>query len=202
MITINEFLTFYFKFADKNLNHLNIHSENTAIISLSLAQQLNYKSAEIELLKYGSLFHDIGKLFLPAQILNASRKLTVHEFELIKQHTVLGYEILSYFNYFSDIKYFCLLHHFRDGNGYPLELKTDISIDTNIDNKLIDILTIADSFTAIVEPRIYKYHNSLLDSFKIINNRNDIKNAGINFEILDILKYLIDNNKIVLNNYF
>jgi putative nucleotidyltransferase with HDIG domain len=202
MITINEFLTFYFKLAEKNLNHLNTHSENTTVVSLALGAELNYKSAELKLLKYGALFHDIGKLFVPAQILNASRKLTVPEFELIKQHTVLGYEILFYFNYFTDIKYFCLLHHFRDGNGYPSELKTDINLDINIDNKLIDILTIADSFTAICEPRIYKYHNSLLDSFSIINNKNDKKNAGINFEILDILKYLIDNNKIILNSYF
>jgi HD-GYP domain-containing protein (c-di-GMP phosphodiesterase class II) len=67
-IDIDEFVNFYLKTVNRNLNFLGTHSENTAIVSVSLAKQMGFKCPDIKLLKYGSLLHDIGKLFLPADV--------------------------------------------------------------------------------------------------------------------------------------
>jgi energy-coupling factor transport system substrate-specific component len=197
MITIDDFIRFYFRLANKNLNFLGTHSENTTIISCDVAAQMDFKGQELELLRTGSLLHDIGKLFVPAEILNASRKLTDSEFELIKTHTVAGFNCFD-FKVMPEIKTFCLLHHYRDGHGYP-----DFNLQKiNIDKILIDILTIADSFSALVEPRIYKKSTSFLNALEILDNKDCKKNKGINLEILDVLKYLINSEKITLKDYF
>ncbi|MHB8292112.1 MAG: HD-GYP domain-containing protein [bacterium] len=198
-IKIDEFVNFYLKIVNRNLNNLGKHSENTAIVCNLLAEQLNYKQAEIKLLKYGSLLHDIGKLFVPAELLNSSRPLSNVEFDIIKTHTSFGYEALDNFVSFpKDIKYFAIKHHYRNGFGYPKNLLHN----NGIDPLLVDILTVADSFSAIMEPRTYKNSVDTLKSYEIMSDETNEKNKGLNKEVMDSLKYLIDNKKISLNSFF
>jgi putative nucleotidyltransferase with HDIG domain len=198
-IKADEFVKFYLKLVNRNLNHLGTHSENTASVSLSLAKSMGYKGDDIKLLKYGSLLHDIGKLFTPAEILNSSRALTSIEFEIIKTHTIYGYEVLEGFKSFpSDLKYFAVKHHYRQGFGYPKHLM----YDNGVDQTLIDILTVADSFSAIMEPRVYKNNVSAKNTFEIMSDETNDKNKGLNKDVLEHLKYLIDNEKIDLKGFF
>jgi HD-GYP domain-containing protein (c-di-GMP phosphodiesterase class II) len=198
-INLGEFVQFYLKVVNRNLNHLGIHSENAAIVSVALAKQMNFKCPEVKLLKYGSLLHDIGKLFVPAEILNSSRPLTYTEFEIIKTHTVAGYEALDNFKTIpKEIKLLAMKHHYRYGFGYPKHL----IYDNGIDQTLIDILTIADSFSAIMEPRIYKKGVTELEAYEIMTDETNEKNKGLNQEVMDNLKYLVDKQKITLKEFF
>ena len=198
-IKADEFVKFYLKLVNRNLNHLGTHSENTASVSLSLAKSMGYKAADIKLLKYGALLHDIGKLFTPAEILNSSRALTGIEFEIIKTHTFFGYEVLDNFSSFpKEIKYFAVKHHYRQGFGYPKTLVHD----NGVDQTLIDILTVADSFSAIMEPRVYKNNVSAENTFEIMSDETNEKNKGLNKDVMGHLKYLIDDNKINLKDFF
>ncbi len=198
-IKADEFVKFYLKLVNRNLNHLGTHSENTAAVSLSLAKSMGYKAEGIKLLKYGALLHDIGKLFTPAEILNSSRALTSVEFEIIKTHTIFGYEVLENFKSFpEEIKYFAVKHHYRRGFGYP----NPLIYDNGVDQTLIDILTVADSFSAIMEPRVYKNNVSAGNTFEIMSDETNDKNKGLNKEVLEHLKYLINNGKINLKDFF
>ncbi|MHB1681020.1 MAG: HD-GYP domain-containing protein [bacterium] len=198
-IKIEEFVKFYFKIVNRTLNHLGKHSENTQIVSTALAETLRIKSSDKKLLKYGALLHDIGKLFVPAEILNSSSTLNKIEFEIIKTHTVSGWDALDNFTTLpNEIKIFALKHHYRNGFGYPKQ----IMYKNDIDPLLVDILTIADSFSAIMEPRVYKKPVLESEAFLIISDSENEKNAGLNPNILDKLKYLIDNQKIIMNSFF
>ncbi|MCL5423473.1 MAG: HD domain-containing protein [Candidatus Marsarchaeota archaeon] len=198
-IDIDEFVNFYIKTVDRNLNFLGTHSRNTSIISENIAKFLNVKCPEKKLLKYGAILHDIGKLFVPAEILNAGRPLSSIEFEMIKAHAVFGYEILEQFESLKDIKSFALNHHYRNGFGYPKHINFG---KNEIDPLLIDILTVADSFSAIMEPRVYKKSLNESQALEIIKNPDNDKNAGLNSEVLEALTYLVDNDRISLSSFF
>ncbi len=112
---------------------------------------------EIEKIVNASILHDVGKISIPDSILNKPGRLTKEEFEIMKQHTVKGGEILEHipnvmdkdsYNYCYDI---CRHHHERwDGRGYPDGLKGDeISIAAQI-------VALADVYDALTSPRCYK----------------------------------------------
>lgn len=112
---------------------------------------------EIEKIVTSAMLHDVGKIAIPDGILNKPGRLTQEEFEIMKQHTVKGCELLSsipnimdegIFHYGYDI---CRHHHERwDGKGYPDGLKGDeVSI-------WAQVVAVADVYDALVSPRVYK----------------------------------------------
>lgn len=112
---------------------------------------------EIEKISASAVLHDVGKIAIPDSILNKPGRLTKEEFEIMKQHTVKGCELLSsipaimdqeIYSYGYDI---CRHHHERwDGKGYPDGLKGDeISIWSQV-------VAVADVYDALTSPRVYK----------------------------------------------
>ena len=71
-----------------------------------------------------------------------------------------------------------------------------------MDQTLIDILTVADSFSAIMEPRVYKNNVSAENTFEIMNDETNDKNKGLNQDVMEHLKDLICNGKINLRDFF
>ncbi len=198
-IDVEEFIKFYLAVANRNLNHLGRHSENVQIITDAIAKNTGIKPLERQILKYGALLHDIGKIFLPAEILNAGRTLTSVEFEIIKTHTMFGWNALDFFHSLpAEIKTFAMTHHHRNGHGYPKQFIHKVDTDT----LLVDILTAADSFAAIMEPRVYKRPLNKAQALAVINDPDNDKNAGLNRGVLEVLKHLVDNEKISLNSFF
>lgn len=128
------------------------HSVNVCVLSLITGIGLGFDIQRLRELGVGAMMHDIGKLCIPRKILKKPSQLTVEEFEEIKKHTVLGYELLRKSNQVSMISaYIAFGHHERyDGSGYPLQLKGDnIQICARV-------VAIADVYDALTSDRVYR----------------------------------------------
>ena len=130
------------------------HSDRVSEYSVLLGQKLNLSTEEINTLKIGGLFHDIGKIGVPDSILLKNSKLTDDEYSEIKNHPTIGAHILSNATLFKDVVPVVKHHHERfDGNGYPAKLK-GLEIPY-----LARIAAVADAFDAMTSRRTYR--NSL-----------------------------------------
>ena len=127
------------------------HSINVSLISYVLAGWLGFSEAEQMMAASCGLFHDIGKLTIPSEIILKPARLTSEEFEVVKTHTLKGYEILNDYSLNKHILNATLLHHEKcDGSGYPYGL-----MGQDID-KFSKIVTIADIFDAMTSDRCYR----------------------------------------------
>ncbi|MGE5613671.1 MAG: HD-GYP domain-containing protein [Bacillota bacterium] len=128
------------------------HSVNVCILSLITGIGLGFDINILRELGTGAMLHDIGKLCIPRRILKKPSQLTVEEFEEIKKHTFLGYEILKRSGNISlASSYIAFGHHERyDGSGYPLQLKKE-----NI-QIFARIVAIADVYDALTSDRVYR----------------------------------------------
>jgi putative nucleotidyltransferase with HDIG domain len=89
-------------------------------IALSIARELDFTAAERDALRFGSLFHDIGKIAIPDVLLTKPDRLTDAEYELMKRHSAEGARIVSKFGRLRDSVPIIRHHHERwDGQGYP-----------------------------------------------------------------------------------
>ncbi len=162
------------------------HSDRVSEYAVLLGKKLNLPNEDIEKLKIGGLFHDIGKIGIPDSILLKESKLTDEEYIKIKEHPVIGYNILENADMFKNIIDIIKYHHERfDGNGYPERLA-----GTNIPY-LARITSIVDSFDAMTSRRSYR--DSLpMDVVKseILQNLGSQFDPEIGIAFLDIL----DNN--------
>jgi len=133
-------------------NYTYEHSLNVAVLSVILGLELNLNKNELYNLCLGGLLHDIGKAFIPKELLLKESNLTDEEYTLMKSHAVKGYEyIKGNFQISAFVKVITLQHHERiDGTGYPAGLKGDKI------NKLAKIVSIADVYDAITSDRPYK----------------------------------------------
>lgn len=127
------------------------HQENVATISVAIARKLGWAPDRIDGLRLGATIHDIGKIYIPAEILNRPGRLTDSEFGLIKSHPQVGYEILENTSFPWPIKEMVVQHHERlDGTGYPSGLKGDEIIEE------AKIIAVADVVDAITSHRPYR----------------------------------------------
>lgn len=127
------------------------HSERVAELSLKIAQQMNFTKTEQLRLHISAHLHDIGKIGIPDVILNKVGKLTDKEFEVMKNHTCIGADIVGKISILEPMVDIVRHHHERiDGNGYPDGLKgNEISIGARI-------VAIADAFDAMTSARSYR----------------------------------------------
>lgn len=165
------------------------HSENVAAITCRLCEYLHCSKGFTEYCTICAYLHDIGKIFIPTEILQKPEKLTDEEYEVIKTHTTIGYEMCM-----KDLKlrpYSAgpLYHHEAlNGTGYPRGLsKKDIPYEGQI-------IRVADEYDAIVSKRQYKSHIGISDTLKIlIENSKPIKSS-------DALGEVVKNSKLGKNN--
>jgi diguanylate cyclase (GGDEF)-like protein/putative nucleotidyltransferase with HDIG domain len=131
------------------------HSRRVSEYAVHIAREMNMDEKEVENIKYIALLHDIGKIGVPDYVLNKPGKLTDSEYELMKQHTVTGGEILKDINLFKDLDVGAKYHHERyDGKGYPNGLKgEEIPL-------IARIICMADSYDAMTSNRVYRKHLS------------------------------------------
>ena len=90
-----------------------VHSLNVSLICNIFAGWLKMSNEETKIITLAGLFHDIGKLLIPQEILTKAGKLTAKEYEEAKLHTIKGYHVLKDLNLDVRIKHSALLHHER-----------------------------------------------------------------------------------------
>jgi len=137
------------------------HSQRVAKYSVAIAKEMGYNEEEQELLFRAGMLHDIGKITTPDSILLKPGKLTRLEFEIIKEHVVVSYDLLKNVDIYKDIAEIIRHHHEHyDGSGYPQGLK---GAQTPI---LSQIMMVADSFDAMTTNRVYKKRKDLSVALK------------------------------------
>ncbi len=127
------------------------HSERVTKLALKMGAILQLTHEELDVLHRGGLLHDIGKLGVPAHILDKAGKLSKEEEEVMHHHVQLGARILEPIAAYAEIIPIVLQHHESfDGKGYPDGLfGKKISVNARI-------FAVADSFDAITTHRPYR----------------------------------------------
>lgn len=139
------------------------HCEHVATITCNLCKKLHCSKGFTEYCVTCAYLHDIGKLFIPQEVLQKPGKLTDEEYEIMKKHTTLGYQLcmkdLKLRPYYAGSYYH---HEALDGTGYPQGLTKDkIPYEAQI-------IRVADEYDAIVSKRQYKSHVGISDTIKIL----------------------------------
>ena len=139
------------------------HCESVATITCNLCLKLHLPKGFTEYCTTCAYLHDIGKLFIPSAILQKPSKLTPEEYEIMKNHTVLGYKLCIKDPKLRPYHAGAYYHHEAlDGTGYPQGLtQKDIPYEAQI-------IRVADEYDALVNKRQYKSHIGITDSLKII----------------------------------
>ena len=173
-----------------------MHSMNVALICNVFAKWLKMSQKDIEILTLGGLLHDIGKLKIPDNIIRKPDKLSPAEYNIIKTHSLQGYNILKDKNIDDNVKQCALMHHERcDGSGYPLGL-TDDKI-----NPYAKIIAIADVYDAMTAARVYRGPLCPFKVISIFESEGLMKYDG--HYILTFLEHVTTtymNNRVRLNN--
>lgn len=128
------------------------HSVNVAVLSCIIGFGMKMNEQSLEQLVMAGLLHDLGKLLIPPEILNKPARLTNEEYEIMKKHSTLSYEIIrERWDISSQVKTAVLYHHENeDGSGYPTGIDGDgLTI-------FAKILHVADVYDALVSKRPYK----------------------------------------------
>ena len=127
------------------------HSDRVSFYAVELAKRLGRDEQYCSRVKVAGLFHDIGKLGIPDEILLKADRLTDEEFEVIKTHSARGAELLYQLTYFKDIIPVIRAHHERyDGAGYPDRLAGEEIPEQ------ARMIAVADAFDAMISDRRYR----------------------------------------------
>lgn len=173
-----------------------VHSLNVALISRILGKWLKMSDADLDLLTLCGLYHDIGKLMIPADILNKPTKYTDAEFALVQTHTRHGFELLKPLPIDARIKKTALSHHERcDGSGYPMGIKQN---DIGSCGMIVAIADVYDAMTAA------RPHRAPLCPFEVIDcfERDGLQKYNPKY-ILTFLSHVAmtyQNNRVQLND--
>ena len=160
------------------------HSTRVAEYSRKIAEHYGKSPAECDEIYQIALLHDVGKIGIDESIINKKGKLTDKEYEAIKQHPVLGAQILKSISEYPDLMIGARYHHERyDGKGYPDKLKgEDIP-------EIARIISVADAYDAMTSKRSYR------EPIPQQSVREEIvKGSGTQFDptFAKIMQHLID----------
>jgi len=160
------------------------HSNRVRLISLNIGQLMGLENMELQILEYGAMMHDVGKIGVKDAILQKNKSLTEEEFDSIMSHPAIGAKIVKNISFFEPmidcIKYH---HEMFNGEGYPEGLKGEqIPL-------LSRIIAVADTYDAITTTRPYRKEKTNLEAVQAL-----LSGKGTQFD-----PYIVDvfvNNKI------
>lgn len=193
---LNESMRYQLGMLDSLDAFTRVHSENVANLTCRLCEYMKLNKAFTVYCTMCAYLHDIGKMFIPPAILQKTSALTDDEFEIMKKHTTLGYQMCM-----DDLKlrpYAAgpIYHHEAlNGTGYPRGLtKKDIPLEGQI-------IRVADEFDAIASKRQYKSHIGVSDTLKMLVA--DAQAGKINKKALNCLfKVIIDDTNYEISGIF
>ncbi len=155
------------------------HSRRVRKYSLMAAKVLGIPSDELQVLEFGALLHDVGKIGISDSILRKREPLTAEELYIIRKHSVRGAEIVSDIHCLEKAKELVLCHHERfDGKGYPRGLKGNqipmgaylIAVADAFDTMTVDhsyrhALSLEDAITELIKGAGRQFHPAAVDAF-------------------------------------
>jgi diguanylate cyclase (GGDEF)-like protein len=159
------------------------HARSIAELAVAVGRELDLSGSAIEDLRYGGIFHDVGKIAIPDAMINKPGPLTDEEFEVIKQHPAIGAEILAPVPFMYGVRTIVRhAHEHWDGSGYPEGLSgAQIPLGARI------VLAV-DAFHAMTSDRPYREAMSIEEAWRELED-----NAGTQFdpEVVEALLVLL-----------
>jgi putative nucleotidyltransferase with HDIG domain len=149
--TINDTIFAMIKIVETRDPYTAGHQKRVAELACHIAREMKLEHAAIEAIEIASLIHDIGKIYVPAEILSKPGRLSDIEYSLNKTHAKLSYDILKNIEFPWPIARIVLQHHERlDGSGYPYGISgNEILLEAHI-------LAVADVVEAMTSHRPYR----------------------------------------------
>jgi putative nucleotidyltransferase with HDIG domain len=159
------------------------HSLRVAQVALKIASRFKLPERRLEMLEYAALLHDVGKIGIKDAILLKPQKLTASEYEVIKTHPLVGYEIVANVDFLREVAEIIRSHHERcDGSGYPDGKRAEeLSLEARI-------LAVADAFDALTSDRPYRRAFAIQEALQIMKND---ERGRYDQEILGILEAIV-----------
>jgi len=149
------------------------HQRRVADLTRAIANEMNLSSDQIEGVRMAAVIHDLGKISVPAEILNKPTKMSDMELSIIKTHARSGYDILKNVDFPWPVARMVLEHHERiNGSGYPNGLRGD---QTLLESR---ILSVADVLEAMASHRSYRPGVSIEAALEELE-----KNRGILYDV-------------------
>lgn len=163
------------------------HLQRVSFITRKICERLIEDEASREEIVYFSVLHDVGKVFIPAEILNKPGPLTPEEWEIMKKHTLYAERILSHPRFKVALNIAMYHHENYDGTGYPYGLKgEDIPLEARI-------VKIADIYDALTSERPYKRALTKAEALEIIfNGDGRVEPSHFDPKVLEAFKDLVD----------
>ena len=157
------------------------HSLSVAVLSIAIGQGLHLDDEKLRFLGRCAMLHDIGKVLLPSDITNKPARLTIKEFEIVKSHTIRGYDYLKRGKIGDEsLRLTVMCHHEKlDGSGYLLGLKGE-QIPF-----MSQIVSAADIYDAVTSYRSYRTPISPAGAIELIMSQ-----ANVSFDH-DIVQALV-----------
>lgn len=136
---------------DSQVTYSGSHSYQVAQLARETARSLSLNDIEVTTIYWASLFHDIGKVGVPSEILSKKGSLVEEEWQFIRLHPIVGANIIRFCSSISSIYPIILYHQEKfDGSGYPYGLKGEsIPLSSRI-------LAIVDAYDAMTNQRVYR----------------------------------------------
>ena len=188
MTFVREITEAFAKVIDMKDRYTNGHSTRVAQYTTMLAREMGCDEETVEKYYRIALLHDIGKIGVPPEVLNKPGKLTDQEFEVIKSHTIQGYEVLKDISIMPELAIGAELHHERpDGRGYPNHLKGDEIPE------VAQIIAVADCFDAMYSNRPYRKRMNFDKAVSIIRNVSGTQLAP---DVVDAFLRLVDKGEL------
>ncbi len=148
------------------------HEKNVAKLALEIAERMDLDEFTIESIRVASMVHDIGKINIPTEILSKPGKLSDIEFEMIKKHPEVAYEILRKVDLPWPVADIVYQHHERlDGSGYPRHLKSD---EILLEAKIIMVADVVEAMSSHRPYRAALGFEAAIEEIK--------KNAGVLYD--------------------
>ncbi len=168
------------------------HQRRVTQLACAIAKAMNLSSAQVATIRVAGLLHDLGKIYIPTEILSKPGRLTDIEFTMIKTHTVAGYDIVSAIEYPPPTAEIVLQHHERlDGSGYPSGLRGEqILLEARI-------LAVADVVEAMSSHRPYR---PALGVDKALQEISEKKGVLYDPAVVDTCVGLFERNGFVLDD--
>ena len=183
-ILIREIVEAFAKTIDMKDKYTNGHSKRVAEYTAMLARELGYNEETVEKYYNIALLHDIGKIGVPGEVLNKAGKLDDEEYQTIKSHTSLGYNVLRDISIMPELSVGAESHHERpDGKGYPNGLKGEEI------PRVAQIIGVADAFDAMYSNRPYR---NRMNFEKVVSIIKGASGTQLTEDVVDAFLRIVD----------